>query len=90
MHRPSVAVTKSVCVSVDAHQIEPLIDVAAAARILGRPEDWVYRKAAAREIPSYKIDGKRQFYASEIQTYIRGHAEGPTMGAVSNLDERRR
>lgn len=73
-----------------AHQIEPLIDADAAGQLLDRPSKWMYVEAAAGRIPSYKIGGARKFRASELEAYIRGHAEGPRMATVTPLPDRRR
>lgn len=80
----------AVCVIEHAHQTEPLIDAVAAGEILGRPAKWMYVEAAAGRIPSYKIGGTRKFRASELEAFIRQHAEGPRMAVVTPLSDRRR
>lgn len=72
-----------------AHMVESLIGADQAAQILSRPVRWVYVEAAAERIPSYKIGGTRRFYASELRDWIRGHAEGPRIAAVTPISRRR-
>lgn len=73
----------------EAQQVEPLIDVEAAATILGMSEDWIYQEAAAGNLPSYKLGGKRKFRATELEEFIVGHRSG-TLASVHDLGTRRR
>lgn len=76
-----------------AHQVEPLIDVEAAASILGMSPDWIFQEAAAGRLPSYKIgrarNSPRRFRASELEAFIQGFAQGK-MASVTTLGDRRR
>jgi excisionase family DNA binding protein len=47
--------------------IEPWIGVDDLALALGVSTDWVYEKAAAGELPSYKFCGHRRFRISEVE-----------------------
>jgi excisionase family DNA binding protein len=49
--------------------IEPWISVDDLARILGVSADWVYERAASRELPSYKFGGHRRFRISEVEEW---------------------
>ena len=50
----------------DASSPEPYIGVEQAAAFLSLPANTVYKKALAREIPSYKFGKLRRFRLSEI------------------------
>jgi excisionase family DNA binding protein len=48
------------------------------AELLGMSRDWVYDRALARELPSYKLPGgKRRFLYSELIEAIGRFREGP-------------
>ena len=53
------------------------IGVPEAAEYLGVSADWVYEKAAAGELPSYKFGGHRKFKRSELDEYVAAHRSGP-------------
>lgn len=52
------------------------------AELLGVHENWVYARAAAGRIPSYRIDGARRFARDEVEDWLRTH--------LSPADERPR
>ena len=72
-----------------AHVIEPYITPEHAAEILGASVDWVYRKCASGEIPSYKFGGKRRLRASELEKWAEGQRSGK-IATVTSIEERRR
>jgi excisionase family DNA binding protein len=49
--------------------IEPWVGVDDLAHVLGVSADWVYEKAAAGELPSYKFGGHRRFRISEVEDW---------------------
>jgi excisionase family DNA binding protein len=49
--------------------IEPWIGVDELALVLRVSTDWVYEKAAAGELPSYKFGGHRRFRVSEVEDW---------------------
>lgn len=59
-----------------ARAIEPWIGVEDLAVALGVSTDWVYEKAAAGELPSYKFSGHRRFRVSEVEDWASRHASG--------------
>lgn len=56
--------------------MEPWIGVDDLALALGVSTDWVYEKAAAGELPSYKFGGHRRFRVSEVEAWASEHASG--------------
>ncbi|MEJ7792439.1 MAG: helix-turn-helix domain-containing protein [Gaiellaceae bacterium] len=56
--------------------IEPWIGVGDLALALGVSADWVYEKAAAGELPSYKFGGHRRFRVSEVEDWAGQRASG--------------
>jgi excisionase family DNA binding protein len=60
----------------DAPAMEPWIGVDDLALALGVSTDWVYEKAAAGELPSYKFGGHRRFRVSEVEDWASQHASG--------------
>lgn len=64
------------------------MSVAEVAAYLGVSQDWVYEKAAAGELPSYKFGGHRRFKREELDAYVESHRSGPA-GSVTSLAERR-
>jgi excisionase family DNA binding protein len=47
------------------------------AQLFGMSRDWVYERALARELPSYKLPGgKRRFLYSELMDTARRFREG--------------
>jgi excisionase family DNA binding protein len=46
------------------------------AQWLGMSRDWVYDRALARELPSYKFGGKRLFLYSELMEAVKRFREG--------------
>ena len=49
---------------------EKFISVKAASAFLGIPENTLYKKALAREIPSYKAGKLRRFKVSELAAWM--------------------
>jgi excisionase family DNA binding protein len=68
--------------------IEPWIGVDDLALVLGVSTDWVYEKAAAGELPSYKFGGHRRFRVSEVEDWASRCASGKV--AHAGTDQRRR
>jgi len=60
--------------------IEPWIGVDDLAIVLGVSADWVYEKAAAGELPSYKFGGHRRFRVSEVEDWACQRASGRMAG----------
>ena len=60
--------------------IEPWIGVGDLALALGVSTDWVYEKAAAGELPSYKFGGHRRFRVSEVEDWACRRASGRMVG----------
>ena len=56
--------------------IEPWVGVDDLANVLGVSTDWVYEKAAAGDLPSYKFGGHRRFRVSEIESWASHCANG--------------
>jgi excisionase family DNA binding protein len=60
---------------------EPFLSAEQVAEIFGMSRDWVYARAAAGELPSYKLPGgKRRFLYSELLGSVRRYREGPPDG----------
>ena len=58
---------------------EPFMDAAQVAALLGMSRDWVYERALAGDLPSYKFPGgKRRFLYSELLAEVRKFREGPS------------
>jgi excisionase family DNA binding protein len=54
------------------------MDAAQVAELLGMSPDWVYDRAAAGDLPSYKLPGgRRKFLYSELLEAVRRYREGP-------------
>jgi excisionase family DNA binding protein len=48
------------------------------AEVFGMSRDWVYERALAGDLPSYKLPGgKRRFLYSELLETVRRFREGP-------------
>jgi len=48
------------------------------AELLGMSRDWVYERASAGDLPSYKLPGgKRRFLYSELLAAVKQFREGP-------------
>jgi excisionase family DNA binding protein len=48
------------------------------AELFGMSRDWVYDRALARDLPSYKLPGgKRRFLYSELMDAVERFREGP-------------
>jgi excisionase family DNA binding protein len=48
------------------------------ADVLGMSRDWVYERALAGDLPSYKLPGgKRRFLYSELLEAVRRFRQGP-------------
>ena len=50
------------------------------AAVLRCQPEKVYRLAAAHELPSYKIQGRRLFDESEVVRWLQTQREGSTLG----------
>jgi excisionase family DNA binding protein len=52
------------------------------AEVLGMSRDWVYERALAGDLPSYKLPGgKRRFLYSELLEAVRRFRQGPPENA---------
>jgi excisionase family DNA binding protein len=61
---------------------------AEVAKVFGMSRDWVYERALAGDLPSYKLPGgKRRFLYSELLDAVRRFREGPP-GEVQRLGGR--
>jgi excisionase family DNA binding protein len=48
------------------------------AELFGMSRDWVYDRALAKDLPSYKFPGgKRRFLYSELMVAVKRFREGP-------------
>lgn len=66
------------------------MSVAEAAAYLGVSRDWVYEKAAAGDLPSYKFGGHRRFRKAELDAWVEAHRSGPERpAAVTSLQAKR-
>ena len=68
-------------------EIEPWIGVEDLALVLGVSTDWVYEKAAAGELPSYKFGGHRRFRISEVEGWASQRASGKMPLSVASPAE---
>jgi excisionase family DNA binding protein len=56
---------------------ERMLSADEVARLFGMSRDWVYDRALARELPSYKLPGgKRRFLYSELVEALQRFKEG--------------
>ena len=69
--------------------IEPWVGVDDLALVLGVSTDWVYEKAASRELPSYKFGGHRRFRVSEVEDWAFRRASGKMTDTTGIKDRRR-
>ena len=49
---------------------EKLLTAEQLADLLALSVDWIYEKAAAGELPSYKLGANRRFRASEVEDWL--------------------
>ena len=58
---------------------EPLLDVAAAAALLGVPRSWVYARVESPEcdLPHFRLGRYLKFRESELLSYIENNRSGP-------------
>jgi excisionase family DNA binding protein len=57
---------------------ERFMTAAEVAKVFGMSRDWVYERALAGDLPSYKLPGgKRRFLYSELLEAARRFREGP-------------
>jgi excisionase family DNA binding protein len=63
-----------------ADLLPTLITVDELAAVLRCQPEKVYRLAAAHELPSYKIQGRRLFDESEVVRWLEMQREGSTLG----------
>ena len=58
---------------------EPLLDVAAAAQILGVPNSWIYARVESPncDVPHFRVGRYLRFRASELTTYVEKNRGGP-------------
>jgi len=54
-------------------QSEPYVNVKAAARFLGIPENTLYKLALSRKVPSFKAGKLRRFKLSELAAFMERH-----------------
>ena len=59
---------------------EPLLDVTAAAALLGVPRSWIYAKveSADCDVPHFRVGRYLKFRASELIAYLERNRGGPT------------
>lgn len=63
----------------DQAQREPFLSASEVAELLGMSRDWVYERAAAGDLASYKFPGgKRRFLYSELLDAVRPFRQGPS------------
>jgi excisionase family DNA binding protein len=55
------------------------------AAYFGVSTDWVYERAAAGELPSYKFGGHRRFRRSELDAWAEAQREGQAPPPAENL-----
>ena len=56
---------------------EPYLSASEIAEVLGMSRDWIYERAKAGDLPSYKLPGgKRRFLYSELQDALQRFKEG--------------
>ena len=56
---------------------EPYLSASEVAEVLGMSRDWIYERAKAGDLPSYKLPGgKRRFLYSELQHALQRLKEG--------------
>jgi excisionase family DNA binding protein len=59
-------------------QPERFLTAGEVAEVLGMSRDWVYERALAGDLPSYKLPGgKRRFLHSELLEAVRRFRDGP-------------
>lgn len=59
------------------HEPERMLTADEVALLFGMSKDWVYDRALARELPSYKLPGgKRRFLYSELVEALQRFKEG--------------
>jgi excisionase family DNA binding protein len=62
----------------DGASREPFLTADQVAEVLGMSRDWVYERALAGDLPSYKLPGgKRRFLYSELLAAVRCFRQGP-------------
>lgn len=58
---------------------ERLLSPAEVAELFGMSRDWVYERALAGDLPSYKLPGgKRRFLYSELREALRRFRDRPS------------
>ena len=60
--------------------VEPVIDIATAAQILGVPKSWVYARVERKDkcdLPHYRFGRYVRFRASELEEWMQANAGGP-------------
>lgn len=57
--------------------LEPLLDVAAAARLLGIRDDAIYRLVEAGRLPHIRLSERRiRFLSSDLRAFIEARRQG--------------
>ena len=59
---------------------EPVLDIAAAAHILGVPRSWLYARVELKEqcdVPHFRVGRYLRFRASELEAYLQKNRGGP-------------
>lgn len=62
---------------------EGLITPEDVARMIGMSVDWVYDRAAAGDLPSYRLGGRIKFLPSEVWEALQAYRQGPPRPAGS-------
>lgn len=61
--------------------MEPLLTARDVARMLRRHPNWVYARATAGDLPSYRLGGTRRFARDEVLAWLRTQRDGQGTGA---------
>ena len=59
--------------------VEPVIDITAAAQILGVPRSWIYARVEQEycDVPHFRVGRYLRFRASELDAYLQENQGGP-------------
>jgi excisionase family DNA binding protein len=67
----------------DRSQPDRFLTADEVAELFGMSRDWVYDRALAQDLPSYKLPGgKRRFLYSELMVAVKRFREGPPGAGV--------
>lgn len=67
----------------DRARLEPLLDVAEVAELLGVPKSWVYAEARANRLPHVALGRYRRFRREAIERWVGERERGPVGGGPS-------